>query len=303
LTGASARALHRVIASSRQAKRLDRRNHAIIGRFNNVSRASMQPLSNAPRHHFSAVEFVLTDMDETLTWQGRLSAATYAALERLQQGGIRVVPVTAAPAGWADQMARMWPVDGVIAENGGLFLRRAEDGHGVIRTGWHSAQTHQDLPRALQALHERVVQAAPEAQFADDQPFRLTSLAYRRSTPATDARILAALEQEDARTTINNLWVLGWLGDYDKLSMSLRMLHDEFGVDREAARGVVAYSGDSTNDAPMFDYFRHTAGVSTVIDYLPQLRTPPAWITHGPGGAGFVEFADAILASKSAPLA
>ncbi|MGQ7932214.1 HAD family hydrolase [Paraburkholderia sp. D1E] len=81
----------------------------------------MQPLSLAPFHQFSTVQFVLTDMDETLTYKGRLAASTYLALERLQANGIRVIPVTAAPAGWCDQMARMWPVDGVIAENGGLF--------------------------------------------------------------------------------------------------------------------------------------------------------------------------------------
>nr|WP_276585510.1 hypothetical protein [Burkholderia cenocepacia] len=77
-------------------------------------------------------------MDETLTHRGRLAAQTYAALERLQARGIRVIPVTAAPAGWCDQMARMWPVDGVIAENGGLFIRRSPDGHGAERRYWHA---------------------------------------------------------------------------------------------------------------------------------------------------------------------
>ena len=70
-------------------------------------------------------------MDETLTYQGRLQASTYLALERLRDHGIRVIPVTAAPAGWCDQIARMWPIDGVIAENGGLFLQRTPDGHEV----------------------------------------------------------------------------------------------------------------------------------------------------------------------------
>ncbi|KML49270.1 hypothetical protein VL15_27740 [Burkholderia cepacia] len=60
-------------------------------------------------------------------------------------------------------------------------------------------------------------------------------------------------------------------------------------------RRGTACSGDSTNDAPMFSYFTHTAGVSTVVEYLPQLPALPRWITQGPGGSGFVEFADAIL--------
>lgn len=92
--------------------------------------------------------------------------------------------------------------------------------------------------------------------------------------------------------------MIGWVGGYDKLSMSLRVLADTFGVDAGAARGCVAYSGDSTNDAPMFGYFTHTAGMSTVIEYLPQLSALPRWITQGPGGLGFVEFVDAILRAQ-----
>lgn len=259
----------------------------------------MQPLSLAPANQFSSVRFVLTDMDETLTYRGRLSSQTYDALARLEAAGIRVVPVTAAPAGWCDQMARMWPVDGVIAENGGLFLRRGEDGHHVERHFWHSSDAIERADETLRSIAQRVQVAVPQATLADDQRFRLTSLAYRRTGTDLDRRILDALIHAGANATINNLWVLGWVGGYDKLSMSLRILADVYGVDAQAALDWVAYSGDSTNDAPMFGYFRHTAGVSTVVDYLPQLPVPPHWITQGPGGAGFVEFADAILASRT----
>ncbi|PLP99495.1 HAD family hydrolase [Cupriavidus pauculus] len=259
----------------------------------------MKPLSQAAADQFSRIQFVLTDMDETLTHNGRLSAATYTALERLQASGIRVVPVTAAPAGWCDQMARMWPVDGVIAENGGLFLRRSPDGHGVDRHFWHPAERIEHVRQQLQSIAQVVEKVAPEAQQADDQVFRLTSLAYRRTGTDTDHRIVDALKQAGANATINNLWVLGWLGDYDKLTMSLRVLANAYGVDPETAYEVVAYSGDSANDAPMFAFFKHTAGVSTVIDCLPQLPTPPQWVTHGPGGSGFVEFSNAILQSVS----
>jgi HAD superfamily hydrolase (TIGR01484 family) len=259
---------------------------------------NMQQLSLASVHQFSTVQFVLTDMDETLTYKGRLAASTYMALERLQAQGIRVVPVTAAPAGWCDQMARMWPVDGVIAENGGLFLRRSSNGHSVERKYWHSQESSADMRKQLQIISGIIEKAVPQARQADDQTFRLTSLAYRRSGTDLDDRIVEALIDAGANATINNLWVLGWIGGYDKLSMSLRVLAETFGIGAEVATELVAYSGDSTNDAPMFSFFKHTVGVSTVVDYLPQLPTPPAWITHGPGGAGFVEFADAILEAR-----
>lgn len=258
----------------------------------------MQPLSLAPADTFSSVRFLLTDMDETLTHQGRLAAQTYAALERLQARGIRVIPVTAAPAGWCDQMARMWPVDGVIAENGGLFIRRSPDGHGVERHYWHAHDVRDGARDALRRIAQRVAASVPAARHADDQDFRLTSLAYARTDSDQDNRILDALIAAGADATINNLWIIGWVGGYDKLSMSLRVLSDTFGVDAGTATGCVAYSGDSANDAPMFGYFTHTAGMSTVVEYLQQLPVLPRWITHGPGGSGFVEFADAILRAR-----
>ena len=255
----------------------------------------MQKLSQAPSHQFSSIKYVLTDMDETLTYKGRLAGATYLALERLQASGIRVVPVTAASAGWCDQMARMWPVDGVIAENGGLFLRRKANGDSIEQKWWHPAASVSDVQEKLQAISKVVEKAVPEARRADDQVFRLTSLAYKRTGSDLDNRIVEALAAAGADTTINNLWVLGWIGGYDKLSMSIRVLTEAFGINPDSAQDLVAYSGDSTNDAPMFGFFKHTAGVSTVIDYLPQLPVPPAWVTEGPGGTGFVEFVDAIL--------
>ena len=259
----------------------------------------MQQLSSIPPLQFSNVRFVLTDMDETLTYQGRLQASTYVALEQLQGDGVRVIPVTAAPAGWCDQMARMWPVDGVIAENGGLFLRRSSDGRTVKRTYWQSQDRIAHIQERLQEIAVMVEEAIPSARLADDQAFRLTSLAYKRTGPDTDRRIVEALVNAGANATVNNLWVLGWIGDYDKLSMSMRVLSETFGVAADAATDLVAYSGDSTNDAPMFGFFKHTVGVSTVVDYLSELPVPPAWITDGPGGAGFVEFANAILRARS----
>lgn len=107
----------------------------------------MRALSDAPANEFEPVRFVLTDMDATLTWQGRLSAAAYTSLEQLQSAGIRVIPVTAAPAGWCDQIARMWPVDGVIGENGGLFSAAPRTGMASsIITGTRTTPRHPSPP-------------------------------------------------------------------------------------------------------------------------------------------------------------
>src|SRR5213593_4382998 len=70
-----------------------------------------------------AVRAVLFDIDDTLTTAGKLTAQAYAALERLQAAGKRAVAITGRPAGWCDHIARMWPVDAVVGENGAFYMR------------------------------------------------------------------------------------------------------------------------------------------------------------------------------------
>jgi hydroxymethylpyrimidine pyrophosphatase-like HAD family hydrolase len=79
--------------------------------------------------------------------------------------------------------------------------------------------------------------------------------------------------------------------------MTRRVMTDVYGVNIDVERDAILYCGDSTNDAPMFGFFQHTVGVSSVRRYL-DIPIPPNWITKGPGGDGFVEAADAVIAGK-----
>ena len=261
---------------------------------------TMQFLQQRPPGRFRGVRFVLTDMDETLTYRGRLSAATYKALEQLQQAGIKVIPVTAAPAGWCDQMARMWPVDGVIGENGGFFFQRGNgNGHGLRRHFWHGDYAVAVMQQLLDK-GELILRQVRGAQLADDQPFRLSSLAFARDGDRQrEQAIVTAMQALGLDATVNNLWVLGWIGGYDKLAAAQRALREHYDTDDATALQTLAYSGDSLNDAPMFAHYRHTLGVSTITACLHELPRAPAWISSGPGGAGFVEFAQAILADQA----
>jgi HAD superfamily hydrolase (TIGR01484 family) len=259
----------------------------------------MKPLVEASPVEFQRVRFVLTDMDETLTFQGRLAAQTYDALERLQRVGVKVIPVTAAPAGWCDQMARMWPVDGVIGENGGFYFQRDTHSHVLKRLFWHGENERQWVTSELARIAQTVQAAVPSAIFAEDQPFRLTSIAFAQpENPNVRTALIAALRASGADVTVNNLWVLGWLGGYDKLTMTRRVLAESHALDVTTNPNAVLYVGDSTNDAPMFAFFRHTVGVSTITRYLSEIPTLPNWITTGAGGAGFVEVANAVILSR-----
>src|SRR5215472_393933 len=82
----------------------------------------MQPLAECPRATLAAVRGVFTDIDETLSTQGHLTGEAYAAMEALAKAGLRVIPVTGRPGGWCDHIARFWPVDTVIGENGAFYF-------------------------------------------------------------------------------------------------------------------------------------------------------------------------------------
>lgn len=72
------------------------------------------------------IKWVLTDVDDTLTWQGRLPPETLIALNKLQQANIKVVAVTGACAGWCDHIAQLWPVDAVLGENGAFIMEKVD---------------------------------------------------------------------------------------------------------------------------------------------------------------------------------
>ena len=83
----------------------------------------MRPLSEFPEADRRAIRGVFADIDDTLTTAGTLTSEAYVALERLHEAGFLCVPITGRPAGWCDHIARMWPVDAVVGENGAFYFR------------------------------------------------------------------------------------------------------------------------------------------------------------------------------------
>src|SRR4051812_37121975 len=105
---------------------------------------------------------VLTDIDDTLSTEGRIPAATYAALERLQRAGLWVIPITGRPAGWCDHIARMWPVDAVVGENGAFYMRYD---HERRRLTTRTVQTtdHKQIRSRLASIAESILREVPGA--------------------------------------------------------------------------------------------------------------------------------------------
>lgn len=266
----------------------------------------MQQLAGFPRDAQSRVLGLLTDIDDTITTEGRLTAAAYSAMERLQASGIKVIPVTGRPAGWCDHIARMWPVDAVVGENGAFWMRYDAKAR-RLKTVF-VGEPLPDRQQRIDALGAEILSAVPGCALASDQFCRIADLAidYCEDVPplprtAVD-EIAGRMEVAGMCAKVSSIHVNGWFGDYDKLSTSRRMLAEEFGValDRESERERWVFAGDSPNDAPMFGYFPNSVGVANVLDFADRLEAFPAWITRQRSGAGFVELCEALLAARPA---
>jgi HAD superfamily hydrolase (TIGR01484 family) len=261
----------------------------------------MRPLAEFPIEARRRVRFVLTDIDDTLTSDGRLGAAAYAALERLAESGRRVVAVTGRPAGWCDMIARFWPVDAVVGENGAFYFRYDRAARAMTRRYFLSGAERAEARARLDRLAAEILAAVPGARLAADQPYRIADLAidFREDCgplPREDVdRIVALFEAAGATAKVSSIHVNGWFGEWDKLAMTRILFREAHGLDLDASREAITFIGDSPNDAPMFGYFPHAVAVANIFPHLTRIATPPAYVTTAETGAGFVEFADALL--------
>jgi len=268
-----------------------------------VSAAVPVPLATMPDAVRRGVRIVLTDIDDTLSTHGRIPARAYAALERLRAAGKRVVPITGRPAGWCDHIARMWPVDGVVGENGALSMRHDDAARMLVRRFVDDAATRARNRARLAGIAAAIVRDVPGCAVASDQQYRETDLAidWCEDVPplprtAVDA-IVARMEAAGLTAKVSSIHVNGWFGAYDKLTTTRTLLAEAFGVDMDRERDAIVYAGDSPNDAPMFAFFPHAVGVANVRAFLDRIATPPRYVTRAEGGAGFAELADFLLAS------
>ena len=252
---------------------------------------------------------VLCDIDDTVTWHGRIVPEALLAMQRMQQAGLKVVPVTGRPGGWVDHVARMWPVDGCVGENGGLWFwmnRFTRDdgskGERLERRFLQSAEIRSSNRARLDSLAAEILGEVPGTALASDQPYRELDLAIDfcedvPPLPRKDIdRIVAAFERRGATCKVSSIHVNGWFGDFDKIVGFERFHRDAFGSELDPSRW--AFFGDSANDSPMFGTFPLSVGVANVAAFLDRMPHAPTWITEGSGGHGFVEGVEALLSCR-----
>ena len=260
----------------------------------------MRPLEELRAHCFRGLLF---DIDDTLTTHGKLTAQAYGAMERLHAAGKLVVPVTGRPAGWCDHIARMWPVDAVVGENG-AFHFWYDSAAGKLRKHYQDSPAVRAQKRAsLDAVAQRILRQVPGCALASDQAYRETDLAIDycedvQALPLAAAeRIASLMRAEGLRAKISSIHVNGWFGEYDKFSATRRVLAQRWGVDPAQAGAQFVFAGDSPNDAPMFAFFAHSVGVANVKRFAGAIESEPKFVTQAACGEGFVELIGHLLSS------
>ena len=264
----------------------------------------MRPLAEMPAEIAAGVKLVFTDIDDTMTHEGRLPASAYRALEDLHNAGLVVAPITGRPAGWCDMIARFWPVAGVVGENGAMYFAYDGAAKRMRRVYAANAATRTDNRRRLAEIERRVLAEVPGAAVSADQAYREADLAIDFCEDVAPlgkievARIKAIFEDMGATAKVSSIHVNGWFGAYDKLTMARRFASQVAGIDIDATRERIVFVGDSPNDAPMFGFFPHSCGVANILAFRGELEAEPAYVCEGGGGAGFVEVAERLLAAR-----
>ena len=263
------------------------------------------PIRDLPAERCRALATLVSDIDDTITSHGLLPASTFQALWALSEQGVRTVLVTGRPAGWCDHIARMWPVAGVIGENGALIYAYDRPARRMRRTYLLDEEERREGRRKLERIRERVLKEVPGCAIANDQPFRLADLAvdFREDVgplgQAEVREICRIMESEGATYKVSSIHINCWYGAFDKVSGLRRLLADGGqDLDDPRVRETLLFTGDSPNDEPLFRALETTIGVANILPFLPDLRYPPAYITEREAAAGFAEAVEIILAKR-----
>lgn len=259
----------------------------------------MKPIHRMPASTARSIRWVLTDIDDTMTKNGKLESCAYTALCDLASSGLPVIAVTGRSSGWGEVHLQEWPIVGAVTENGAI----AWHSRGSIVAPDSVPNTDSSLVRAAEAAYR----AVPRAKPASDNNLRRYDYAIdhaeRIDPPLTGpeiSAIIAAFEAEGCVAKPSSIHINCWKGSCDKQKASVHFLSEVFGYADATDRDKVLYIGDALNDEPMFAHFPNACAVANVSRWLDHMTSRPAWIAEKPYGQGFAEIAQIVLAHRSA---
>lgn len=259
----------------------------------------MKTIFELPAQTRASIQFLFTDIDDTITTEGKLHPDSYQALWSLAEKDIYVIPVTGRPAGWCEMIARFWPVAGVVGENGAFYFRYANN----KMTRWFATPEADRVvnQKNLEKIKSEILAKVKGTAISSDQFCRLFDLAvdFCEDVPALDTKsvqeIVSIFEKHGAHAKVSSIHVNGWFGNFNKLSTTKIFLKNVFDLDFNSVQSKIGFIGDSPNDEPMFQAFENSFGVANIKKFLDQLKYKPRYVADHDGGEGFAQIIKQIL--------
>lgn len=267
----------------------------------------MRPISELGGAELARIRVVAFDLDDTLLTDGALLPSVYSALGALEQAGYVLIAVTGRPLGYGEVVARLFPVAGVVVENGSLSVRRSGGGVLVVDPV-PEAERRARLERLAQ-VEAAIRKALPSARYSDDMPLRRSELTFdvgerwRMPEPEVVA-MLTIIRAHGAWATRSSVHVHATFDRTNKAEGLLRFVRElDPSCDAGSWRQRILFVGDSGNDAACFAGYPTTVGVANVRAATASLSLLPRYVTRAEKGLGFQELALHLLRAKPASAA
>lgn len=254
------------------------------------------PLSEVATDAFQNIRLVATDMDGTLTHNGKFTVDLLQALTDLANAKIVVLIVTGRSAGWVSGLTSYLPIAGAIAENGGLFYHSGCETPLAITPISDITHHRTQLAQCFQQLQREF----PQIRESSDNCFRITDWTFDVfGLNSVQLQKLGELcQQMNWGFTYSNVQChIKPLGQ-DKAVGLLQVLHKYY---PHLSLEQVITVGDSPNDASLFDanQFPLSVGVANVLHYIEKLAHQPKYITDAAEGEGFCELVQCLSKASS----
>ena len=249
------------------------------------------PLSPLNQSTLSNIRLIASDVDDTLTQNGKFSSDFISTLTNLQSAGIKVLLVTGRSAGWVSALVNYLPIEGAIAENGGLYLQ--PNGNQDLLSSIPNVSRHRIL---LENTFHHIKQKFPNLHPSTDNQFRITDWTFDVDGLATD----------DLEEIAGQCQQMGWSFTYSNVQCHIKPIHQDKATGLlsvlskyfpEVTSQQVLTVGDSPNDEAMFnpELFPISVGVANVRHYQDKMQHLPKYVTQASEFAGFSELAKLLL--------
>lgn len=262
------------------------------------------PIDRIKRRDCKKINLIMTDLDDTLTKKGKITARAYGLLWRLKKANIITAIVTGRPAGWAHCMIKLMPVKYVIFENGAGILieqdRGRKDLYPRIKESFLvSEETRKRNFKKLISIQNEVRKKFKNILVATDQFARMTDIAFDICeervglSSEIQQKLISFLRKKHMNYKISSIHINAWFGNYTKRTACEKLIKIIEEKEKKTVHSL--FIGDSPNDEPLFEIADVSIGVANIKRYLPSMKFIPDYVTRKNFSDGFAEAIELIL--------